>query len=380
MRGPRHNLDKSHACWHLHQHRNEPIRCCAITHLATILSPTVGHTSGCQGAGVIPASTNGIKRHASGHRRHGRSGCVGGGAISDLPGGVPPPAVGNAPCGKCTDRIATHTYRSKGYASGHRHCYRRGAIGGCAITQLPKGVVSPAIGDSTGSKRTRRVSTGSQTTKAYPRRHSHRHGNATFRRCPIPELVGTIDTPTVDITTGSEGTGVIHTHYDGDKGDPSGHADRNRSCAIVCGAVAELTKDVVAPAVGLATSRQGTGMGESCVDNDKGNPGRHGYCDRCVTPRGRAVAELTKHVAAPTKRCACCGNRTRTIGTRANTCENTPRVARRCRGTGWTERVGGSACIGSRARIGGSACVGGSGSTSNADAGGDGVLHIVACP
>ena len=332
MRGPRHNLDKSHACWHLHQHRNEPIRCCAITHLATILSPTVGHTNGCQGAGVIPAGTNGIKRHASGHGDNHGGGAIGRRSIPQCTTRIESPAVGNPTGRDGTGVITPYTQLVKGDPC--RHGYHRGyrGITRRADPQLPKGVVAPAIGDSTGSKRTRGVSTGGQTSKAYSRRHGHRHGNATFRRCPIPELVGTIDAPAVDITTGSEGTGVIHTHYDGDKGDPSGHANRNRSCTIVCGAVAKLPKDVVAPAVGLATGREGTGMGKSCVDNDKGNPpGRHGYCDRCGTPRGGAVAELTKHVAAPTKRRACCGNRTRTIGTRANTRENTPRVAGWCR-------------------------------------------------
>ena len=119
---------------HHNQYGDKAINDGTITNLPAILPPTVGHTSGCQGAGVIPAGPNGTKRYTRGHRHHGRSGCVGGGTIPDLPGSVPPPAVGNPPCGKCTDIVATHTYRSNSYASGHRHCHRCGAISGRTIT------------------------------------------------------------------------------------------------------------------------------------------------------------------------------------------------------------------------------------------------------
>lgn len=102
--------------------------------------------------------------------RHGdrcRDVVVGGRANPQLTDAVVAPTVGIPRSGIRTTKCTPGTYFSKRNTSGHSNCYRNQAIGGSAVTETSKGVLSPTIGEISGRMRTGVVLASAEAVKRY---------------------------------------------------------------------------------------------------------------------------------------------------------------------------------------------------------------------
>ena len=107
--------------------------------------------------------------------------------------------------------------------------------------------------------------------------------------------------PTVDSTCRGKRAGHITTGTGNRrKRDTAGHGDRHRDVAIRCGAVADLTIRVAAPAIGSACCGSGAGVIITGLDCREQNTRWHRDGHRFVARSCRAVAEFPVIVPPPT--------------------------------------------------------------------------------
>ena len=192
--------------------------------------------------------------------------------------------------------------------------------------------MSPTIDGTTGCKPTGAVATRGNRRKCDPRRHGHGNGCGAIGGGAVTQLIQPINSPTIDITVGSNGTGMIDAHRDRDKCHPGRHGYRYRDTAVDEAAIAELTKHIVAtPTVGNAPRSQGTSCGHARINGGKSHPSRHIDRSRITVRDNCPIAELPKDVVAPTIGDATSANRTVIKCTRIDIRETPPCKGRRYR-------------------------------------------------
>ena len=144
---------------------------------------------------------------------------VGRRANPKLPGRVQPPTVCHVICGHTACMGKSGAHGSEYERGPHQHGHHAQGFLLCPVPQLTVAIVAPTVGCAIHGHRTRVAPARGHRSERVPARDFD--GNRAESSCPVTELTGTVEAPTVHGTAERDGARMKDSGVDRGEGDRS---------------------------------------------------------------------------------------------------------------------------------------------------------------